>query len=859
MNYEIWNLQRPTYINNLFIKKYFSINLNHTIRNSYINNLFRQTKEFLETSNRRRRHDLDLKANHAKKLLIRIIRNRNGVDFTSKRKEEQIYRDRVRRWTKKFLKRGRLTKDQRVIYFHRQLKREFLSHSMTFRALNSVAKAKTIKPINTSYSLRKEFKLMTKVSLLKKKIKIKKQKSNLQIEVASRRRDERIKKYFLKKNSIKKHLTLFIQTSGMLFWRRKKIKGKRKRVIRGREWEHRAYRTIKRTYFRKSKIAFSPFKASKLKYNLRPLKLYKRFNYFAKWVSKSNSPLFQKTNPLYFTITSSNVSRWYLQQFKTSNSLIKLYKLDYNYNLIYNFIRRESSFIITELLGLTNYIYNNQSMSFNTNIFNFNRNSLLSVGDLIKNKVEGVISENKFEERSIKNILANRYYVLGSLYINQRKTKKLLTLNNVVNFLPRFTFSLQIKHFFRNLRDKAVSCFYYVSPEEFFISSVLYIGSQTKFIPLYGLKTITPTRVLVPKRGIINVTKTNINDNLLELNYDNHLSVPTYLNRTRNVTTLFSTLQHSLASTNHPNSKYTEILSIFKNTFSKNAFTNIPNSKVGISSQMYLMFNDVRYFTNLYSNSLLFKYFFWNKTNLNTKIDQILTTSLVNTSLSDMGKFKFSNRINFYRNSNLWPVSNFRYTVKKRVLKLLHYNKFLPPLIMWYYDTLIKFMEFHSGKKVYVNFNPFVEQWVTYQDRALLSLFSTRVIGFQKILGHRIFVQEALLIFMMAFRYKDPTFLSNWIKAMLYRLSFWKYRLIFRYLKYCMYYLFFDYFEELEFKGLKFTVNGKIGVAGNARTRTLFYAIGETSHSKVNNRVLSHFTTINSFTGVMGFRLTFYF
>jgi hypothetical protein len=73
------------------------MDLNHTIRNSFINNLFRQTKQFLETSNRRRRHDLDLKANHARKLLIRIVRNRNGVDFTSKRKEEQIYRDRVRR------------------------------------------------------------------------------------------------------------------------------------------------------------------------------------------------------------------------------------------------------------------------------------------------------------------------------------------------------------------------------------------------------------------------------------------------------------------------------------------------------------------------------------------------------------------------------------------------------------------------------------------------------------------------------------------------------------------------------------------------------------------------------------------
>jgi ribosomal protein S3 len=111
----------------------------------------------------------------------------------------------------------------------------------------------------------------------------------------------------------------------------------------------------------------------------------------------------------------------------------------------------------------------------------------------------------------------------------------------------------------------------------------------------------------------------------------------------------------------------------------------------------------------------------------------------------------------------------------------------------------------------------------------------------------------------MALRYKDPTFLSNWIKGMLYRMSFWKYRLLFRYIKHCMRYLFFDHFQELDFKGLKLTLNGKISVAGNARTRTLFYAIGETSHSTTNNRILSHFTTINSFTGVMGFRLTFYF
>jgi hypothetical protein len=71
--------------------------------------------------------------------------------------------------------------------------------------------------------------------------------------------------------------------------------------------------------------------------------------------------------------------------------------------------------------------------------------------------------------------------------------------------------------------------------------------------------------------------------------------------------------------------------------------------------------------------------------------------------------------------------------------------------------------------------------------------------------------------------------------------------------------LFWAYFPDLNFKGLKLRLKGKISVAGNARTRKLVYAIGETSHATVNNRVISDFTTVNSFTGVMGFRMTFYF
>jgi len=74
-------------------------------------------------------------------------------------------------------------------------------------------------------------------------------------------------------------------------------------------------------------------------------------------------------------------------------------------------------------------------------------------------------------------------------------------------------------------------------------------------------------------------------------------------------------------------------------------------------------------------------------------------------------------------------------------------------------------------------------------------------------------------------------------------------------LKFLLRYLFSPYFKELGFKGLKLRLKGKISVAGNARTRTLRYAIGQTSYSQFNHRVVSDFNTINTFTGVLGFRI----
>ena len=209
--------------------------------------------------------------------------------------------------------------------------------------------------------------------------------------------------------------------------------------------------------------------------------------------------------------------------------------------------------------------------------------------------------------------------------------------------------------------------------------------------------------------------------------------------------------------------------------------------------------------------------------------------------------------------SNLVPLPSFSYFLQRRVLRVFTYSKLRPNLVMWYAVTLLFFIQSCTGKGVYLKYNPFVENSLSFVDLTRCELWGLRAKGFQRILGPKIFIQESIRILYLSLKYKDSTFLINWLKAMLYRMSFWKYRLIFRYLKYLLRALFFVYFEDLEFKGLKFKLKGKISAAGTARTRTLFYRIGKTSHSNFQNRVNYTFTTVDTFTGVLGFHLWLFF
>ena len=204
----------------------------------------------------------------------------------------------------------------------------------------------------------------------------------------------------------------------------------------------------------------------------------------------------------------------------------------------------------------------------------------------------------------------------------------------------------------------------------------------------------------------------------------------------------------------------------------------------------------------------------------------------------------------------LIPIKKF---IDSKVLQYYSSRYLRPNGFFWYYTALIQFLEDTTGRKVAFNFGPFLETALTFSDRARCLMWGSRIAGFQRILGPKIFIYEALDVLVTSIRLKDPTFLANWIRAMLLRMSFWKYRLIFRYLKFLLHNLIKSSFEHFSFKGAKFRLKGKISVAGNARTRMIFYRVGLTTHTTMANRVSYDLSYVNTFTGIQGFKIWFFY
>ena len=118
------------------------------------------------------------------------------------------------------------------------------------------------------------------------------------------------------------------------------------------------------------------------------------------------------------------------------------------------------------------------------------------------------------------------------------------------------------------------------------------------------------------------------------------------------------------------------------------------------------------------SNPTLFKFMFWNLSSLSRNTNVFASSLAIDKSLLSNSRYSFSARNSLLAKSNLWPLKTFNYTIRRKVVKMVINTRYLPRTTNYFYKTLISFIEYYTGKKVYLKFNPFIENSLTYSDLA---------------------------------------------------------------------------------------------------------------------------------------------
>ena len=263
-------------------------------------------------------------------------------------------------------------------------------------------------------------------------------------------------------------------------------------------------------------------------------------------------------------------------------------------------------------------------------------------------------------------------------------------------------------------------------------------------------------------------------------------------------------------------------------------------------------------------NLPLFKYIFSNSfrklTNVTTAIKPIFSLT-VTLQKELLGGF-FLNRSNLIERTNLLPNKSFFTTLYKRYRRIASANYSITALkrisVPYHTTALVNFLTYCTGREVSINVVPKIFKTLGPFDKARCSSWTYRANPFSRILGPRIFINESVRLMYLSVINRDTELFVNWTKAMLYRLTIWKHRHLFRFMKFVLGSLFAPKFAQMGIKGIRIQIKGKVGVAGNSRKRTYFYKVGQVGHSNFQIQAYHDITCIDTFTGVLGFQVWIY-
>lgn len=176
-------------------------------------------------------------------------------------------------------------------------------------------------------------------------------------------------------------------------------------------------------------------------------------------------------------------------------------------------------------------------------------------------------------------------------------------------------------------------------------------------------------------------------------------------------------------------------------------------------------FFDFRNYNNLLGFNKIFSiFFFFNNSFFSKVINSVnlfftKTNNLFNMPINFLKKL---NRV-FYSSSNfnIIPSKEFNFKIKKLIISS-NYNIFFKENITpWVYSNLVRFIEFCSSKKVLLQLYSFMNQSIDLEYITLYKRWIPRLSYYERRLGHRFFLEEALHILHIGFTLRDVKLISN--------------------------------------------------------------------------------------------------
>jgi hypothetical protein len=277
----------------------------------------------------------------------------------------------------------------------------------------------------------------------------------------------------------------------------------------------------------------------------------------------------------------------------------------------------------------------------------------------------------------------------------------------------------------------------------------------------------------------------------------------------------------------------------------------------GLSSTFYSTQQNILGFITLWGRSA--RILKWNLLNLNASDTRMYLPLRPRATISTWHNIQKLYLRGSDLSTNLIPHPTFKARIAKAVSGRDAANRNYSGASAWIYLTIIDFLEHITGSKVLYQLYPAINKNMSLRHAARYMDWTFRLAYWDRRLGHRFFLEESLHIMHFSFTLRDPRMMIRWLRAMILRISFWKTRSIFRYLRQLFKDWFIDSFEDISVWGVKVKLKGKISVAGNSRKRTIRYRWGKTSHSNTSLRVRHEFITVGTFTGVMGLSLWLFY